>query len=392
MKKVLLRAPLLTNSGYGVHSRQVFSWLHSRDDIDLTVECLQWGRTSWILDKDQENGIIRKIMDCSKPLEKSGYDYSFQVQLPDEWNTSFAKVNIGITALVETDRCTQAWVDACNKMDRVILPSSFSLNVLRNSGIVTTRTHVIPEWFNEDLLNKSKLSKVSKDERFEEIKTDFNILIVGTITSLKQEDDRKNLANTIRWACEEFSDNSDVGIILKVGFGKGSSVDKRLTRDHVLNIVKGVENRPPIYLVHGNMKKEEIAGLVSHRKVKAYATCTRGEGYGLPLIEAGVAGIPIVATGWSGHLDFLDADCFESVDYDLVDISKTKIDNRVFAPNSQWAEPLEASYKKGLRKVYSDYPSAKEKAKIMQKNIQFNFNRQAIKSTYDDFFRKVTEK
>lgn len=392
MKKVLLRAPLLTNSGYGVHSRQVFAWLHGRDDIDLTVECLSWGRTAWILDKDQENGMIRKIMDCSKPIEKGSYDYTFQVQLPDEWDTSLGKVNIGVTALVETDRCTQAWVDACNKMDRVVLPSSFSLKVLRDSGMVTTRTHVIPEWFNMDILSKSKLANIGKDERFEAIKTEFNILIIGTITSLKQEDDRKNLANTIKWACEEFSEDKDVGIILKVGFGKGSSVDKSLTRDHILNIVKGIDNRPPVYLVHGNMKKEEIAGLVAHKKVKAYATCTRGEGYGLPLIEAAVAGVPIVATGWSGHLDFLEEDHFQSVDYDLVAIGDSKIDNRVFAPNSRWAEPLESSYKEGLRSVYNDYPSAKEKAKLMQKNIQFNFNNQAIKKTYDDFFSKVTEK
>ena len=37
---VLLRAPLLTNSGYGVHSRQIFDWLSSRSDVNLVTECL----------------------------------------------------------------------------------------------------------------------------------------------------------------------------------------------------------------------------------------------------------------------------------------------------------------------------------------------------------------
>ena len=59
-KKVLLRAPLLTNSGYGVHSRQIFNWLYEREDVELVVECLQWGRTSWLLDGDLENGTIGK--------------------------------------------------------------------------------------------------------------------------------------------------------------------------------------------------------------------------------------------------------------------------------------------------------------------------------------------
>ena len=74
MKKVLLRGPLLTNSGYGVHSRQLFSWLYNREDIELSVECLNWGITSWILDKEFDNGIIGKIMECSKPLLDSKYD------------------------------------------------------------------------------------------------------------------------------------------------------------------------------------------------------------------------------------------------------------------------------------------------------------------------------
>ena len=79
MKKVLLRAPLLTNSGYGVHSRQVFKWLHSKEDIDLTVECLNWGSTPWIIDTNRESGLIAKIMSCSKKVEGK-YDITYQLQ------------------------------------------------------------------------------------------------------------------------------------------------------------------------------------------------------------------------------------------------------------------------------------------------------------------------
>ena len=129
--KVLLRAPLLTNSGYGVHSRQIFNWLYNRKDVELTTECLQWGSTSWIIDQERENGLIGKIMSCSKPLEVGEYDISFQVQLPDEWDEKLAKKNIGVTAAVETDKCNPDWLNHCNKMDRVIVPSTFTKNVLK---------------------------------------------------------------------------------------------------------------------------------------------------------------------------------------------------------------------------------------------------------------------
>jgi hypothetical protein len=52
--------------------------------------------TSWILDENEEYGLIGKIMQCSKPTNDEIFDMSFQVQLPDEWNPTAAKYNVGI--------------------------------------------------------------------------------------------------------------------------------------------------------------------------------------------------------------------------------------------------------------------------------------------------------
>jgi len=392
--KVLLRAPLLTNSGYGVHSRQVFSWLYHREDVELTVECLNWGRTSWVLDGDKENGLYRKIMSCSNPVTPGSYDVSFQVILPDEWNTEYATKNVGVTALVETDRCTARWVEKCNKMDVVVLPSQFTLDVLKRSGPVTTETLVIPEWFNGDLLDRSKMSKTQSDKRYDTIKTDFNVLTIGALTSLKKEDDRKNTENTLKWLFEEFSDEEDVGVVIKTTMGKGSESDKQLCRDYLKSAVNNYRKGefPKVYLIHGNMDKEEVAGLVSHRKIKLYATATRGEGYGLPLVEAAAAGVPIVATGWSGHLQFLQKENFGVVDYDLVEISETKVDERIFKKGFKWAEPSEESFKREVRKAFENYEDAKAKAKNLKKHIQFNYNSAIIKKQYDKLLEKVLEK
>jgi glycosyltransferase involved in cell wall biosynthesis len=393
MKKVLLRAPFLTNSGYGIHSRQLFSWLYNKKDVELTVECVQWGRTPWILDTDQEDGIYGKIMSCSKPLDKGDYDISFQVQLPDEWDTTLAKKNIGVTAVVETDRCNPEWIEACNKMDEIIVPSTFTKNVLKRSGLLMKRVSVIPEWYNKKIIDKSTMAKIQNDKRFSKIKKDFNILLIGTLTSNLDIDDRKNIKNTIKWLCQEFKNDNDVGIILKTNFGKGSIADKEMCRSYLNEVLKEfrVGQYPSFYFVHGNMKKEEIASLVTHSKVKLYASATRGEGYGLPLIEAAVAGKPIVATNWSGHLEFLQRENFGNVDYDLVEISDSKVDGRIFQKGFRWANPLENSFKNEVRKVRSDYETAKNKAKTMKKHIQFNFNSDVVKRKYDELFARVVE-
>ena len=141
---VLLRAPLLTNSGYGVHSRQIFEWLHGKKNINLYVQCLNWGRTSWIINPDFQDGLFGKIMNHSKEI-KGKFDLSIQVQLPDEWDPKLANKNIGVSAVVETDRCNPDWASRCNTMDAVVVPSNFSKNVLKNSGFIKTDILVIPE-------------------------------------------------------------------------------------------------------------------------------------------------------------------------------------------------------------------------------------------------------
>ena len=393
-KKVLLRAPLLTNSGYGVHSRQIFEWLHGRDDIELIVECLQWGRTSWLLDPNLENGMIGKIMSCSKPFKKEEIEVSFQVQLPDEWDESLGKIKIGVTALVETDRCTKEWVEKCNKMDHIVVPSTFTKNVLRRSGALIKPVTVIPEWYNSNLLNNSLMSKTRQDERFDQINDPFTILTIGTLTSQNPKDDRKNLVNTIKWVSEEFKDNEDVAILLKTNFGKGTVLDRKLCREYLKNLKAsaGIEKFPKIKFLHGNLKKEEVAAVFTHPKVKMYVTATRGEGYGLPLVEAAASGLPIVATGWSGHLQFLDKEKFGCVDYNLVEIEESRVDNRVFKRGFKWAEPVETSFKRELRKVYKDYQNAKSKSRDMMKKVRSEFGKQNIKKQYDELFEKCVTK
>lgn len=393
-KRVILRAPLLTNSGYGIHSRQLFDWLYNRNDVDLTVECLKWGNTSWILDGEEENGMINKIMACSKPINQE-FDISFQVQLPDEWKTDLAKKNIGVTALVETDRCSQEWVAKCNLMDGIIVPSTFTKNVLKRSGIVMKPVIVIPEWYNNQLLNRSLMAKTLNDERFNAINKPFNILVVGTLTSQNPEDDRKNLVNTIKWITEEFRDNDDVGIVLKTSFGKGSTADKRLCKEYLRKLKSdlGIEkDNHMLSLLHGNMSTVEIASLYHHKNIKMYASATRGEGYGLPLIEAAVAGLPIVATGWSGHLEFLNKQLFNPVDYELVQIEKSRVDGRIFVEGVKWANVLESSFKEQIRKVYEEYRESKDKANKLMKDVRVNFSSFNIKEKYNRLFEEYFEK
>lgn len=385
--RVLLRAPLLTISGYGVHSRQIFDFLYKKDNIDLTVECLSWGRTSWVVNNDYFNGKAGDIMKCSKPFDKKNkFDLSVQVQLPDEWDTSLAKRNIGISAVVETDRCNTAWIENCNKMDEVIVPSRFTKTVLKRSGELTTPVHVVPEWYNHSLLNKSEISKkLANDERYN-FNTKFNILVMGQLTSINTDDDRKNLINTLKWLLESFKDNEEVGIVLKTNVGKSTASDKSLTEAGISQILKEVRkgDYPKVHLIHGNMSEVEVAALYNHRSIKMFVSATRGEGYGLPLIDAAVTGLPIVVTGWSGHMEFLNENLVKLVDYNLEKIKPSRVDGRIFIEGSKWAEPIKSSFCRKILEVYENYEASKSNAKKLQKIVTENFHKSKIEKKYNE--------
>jgi len=139
MKNVLIRAPLLSISGYGVHSRQIYRWLKTYEDINVKTHIVNWGRTSWLVNPDFHNGLVGEIMKSSTDVHK-GFDLSIQVQLPNEWDPNLSRINVGVTAAVETDRCNPEWINCCNRMDAVIVPSEHTKSVLVNSGNLTPRS------------------------------------------------------------------------------------------------------------------------------------------------------------------------------------------------------------------------------------------------------------
>ena len=330
--KVVVRAPLLSVSGYGVHSRQVFKWLESRKDIEITSQVVQWGNTSWLINPDYEEGLIGRIINTSNPSGEQRHDVSFQVQLPDEWDPNLAKKNVGISAWVEATNCNPAWIEAANKMDAVVVPSTFIKSVIENTGKVTTKIFVIPEWYHE-AIDDENFSDIDID-----INTNFNFLSIAQFTGNTPETDRKNLFYTIKWFCEAFKDDPDVGLVLKTNHGKGTRIDRSLTHNKLRQLLGEVRKGeyPKVHLIHGNLTVPELCSLYKKDNIKCFLSLTRGEGFGLPLLEAAACELPVMVTNWSAHLDFLNLGKFIPINYQLEEIHKARIDDRIFLKGMKW--------------------------------------------------------
>lgn len=400
MKNILVVGPLLSISGYGYHSRQIFDYFFNQKNTKVSCAILPWGNTSWFVNDTAEDGLIGNIMNAAvdiKSITSNEYDLAIHIQLPNEWNTAFAKKNIGVSAYVETDICSKKWIDKTLSMDLVVVPSKFTKDVVINSSsddhqrkLLDKKINVVAEYYHYNFDKEEKNECSNLNRLLGDIKTKFNYLTVGQLTSESEDCDRKNLVETLRYFCNHFKDNEDVGLILKTSIGRSTTLDKDKTKDifsSIIKQIKGNSKYPKVYIMHGDLSIDELYTLYSHDKVNCYLTLTKGEGYGLPLLESARCGLPIIATNWSGHLDFLEKDFLE-VDYDLISIPDEKIDNNIFVKNSKWAKVKKSSVINQLEHSYKNHAKIKEKSRDLSKNIIEKFCKKEICKKYDKIFKE----
>ena len=142
-------------------------------------------------------------------------------------------------------------------------------------------------------------------------------------------------------------------------------------------------------MLHGDMNDHEVASLYRHPQVKALVAATRGEGFGLPILEAAASGLPIIATDWSGHLDFLKLGKFVSLMYQLADVHPSRIDGKIFVKGARWANPSEDDFKKRVTKFRTSSMIPHEWAADLALQLSKSFGFEAVTKCYDTVLKDI---
>ena len=401
--KVLVRGPALTRSGYGEHCRFVLRSLRDCEDLDIYLLPVNWGQTTWLWEDTEErqwlDDIIKKTAIYAQ--QQGQYDASIQVTIPNEWQ-KIAPINIGVTAGIETTKVAPIWLQKYNEMDRVITISNHSrqtfLNTMYSAVDQRTGREFSLKCEKDIQVVHYPVKKYNKLPDLDlNLSTKFNFLTVA------QWGPRKNLHATIEWFVEEFIDNPDVGLIVKTFLKGGSVIDRNHLEKEFTNFLRKYDNRQcKVYFLHGDFTDEEMHALYKHPDVKSLVSLTHGEGFGLPLFEAAYSGLPVIATDWSGHLDFLykpvenkkgkqkNKAYFAKVDYNLQPIPDHAVWDGVLQKDSMWAYPQQGSFKMKLREVYKDYGRFKSQAIKLQEWIIEEFEQE--KQYADLLFKCLSKK
>jgi len=382
----VVSCPLDTYSGYGARARDFVKALIALDKYEVKTLSQRWGNTRFgYLEDHNETTLISTIV----PKIDRKPDLWIQVTVPNEFQ-SVGKYNIGLTAGMETTIVHHGWIEGCNKMDLILTSSEHSKKVflesrfdLKNNNTQQIERTIKLEKPIEVLIEGADLTKYFANSTTEfdlsSIKESFCFLFVGHWMQGDIGHDRKNVGYMVKAFLETFKNKPNPpALILKTQQVGSSILDKDRIKKKIDSIRKTVKGKiPNIYLITGDLTDTQINELYNNPKVKAMISFTKGEGFGRPLLEFSLTGKPIIASGWSGQVDFLDPVRSILIGGTLENVHKSAAVKDMILEQAQWFKPDDAQVGKAFTELVKKYKQFVVPAKQL-KNInkeKFSFEK-----------------
>ena len=248
----------------------------------------------------------------------------------------YRSYNIGYWAW-ELESLPPEWIAVLRFMHAIMVPSRFCQAAVRRYTAKPVVVVPHPIWLERD----DTVPRVRADGKFRVI----NVFRFGSSF------ERKNPIALVRAFHLAFGDDARVELVLKTS--DGARFPQEFNR---LRAAIGASN---IVLIDEVWSERRVAELMQSADV--YASLHRSEGFGLPLAEALMAGVPVIATNWSGSTDFVTAQHSFPVEYKLIPFCADHGDYEQVR-GARWAEPSVHHAAEQLRRVRNDPDASRRKA------------------------------
>jgi len=261
------------------------------------------------------------------------------------------KYKIGFTT-TEVDGIPKDWVRVLNEMDEIWTTSEFSKKSFQNSGvkppIFNMREGVDPNYFHPDIIPFEN----NVEKKF---------LFISNFAWGR----RKGIQEIFEAFSKEFSYKEDVAMVIKA-----------LPSYHGMDVKKDMaelyhrSDSAPIIVWDAVLPAHLLSGF--YTAGNCFVFPSRGEGFGLPPLEALACGVPVITTNYSAMPEYLKKDGKVLPGVELIDYKLKKFDgsDSIYYHGFNWAMPSVAHLRHLMRKVFNNYQEYKAGAMESSKYIR----------------------
>jgi glycosyltransferase involved in cell wall biosynthesis len=278
------------------------------------------------------------------------WEVHVQQMLPPQFGLDHEAIaNVGYTVF-EAETIPQRWVQACNRMDEVWVPSEFCVGTFAASGVRRTKLRVIPHGVEVEHFGPHvEPLAVRSEKRF-------------TFLSVFDWVWRKGWDLLVRAYYSEFDASEDVRLVIRSSRVRPQELHSFLAREFRPG------PRPELVLLPFAIPREAMPRL--YASADAFVVPSRGEGWGLAYGEAMASGLPTIATNWGGQLDFMNSQNAYLIDYErLVPIDEEVRSTLGAEQGLRWVEPSLDHLRWLMRWVFEHPEEAREKGQLARATI-----------------------
>jgi len=365
-KKIIYKGVFYDHGGYANMNREIVFRLAQMEDLDVKVEIVPSGKQIDNLTFEKLHYLSRKAIPKSNSINIIGFT---------PMQTDVSNFNVFFT-MMETETLHPDFARICNSYaDAIITPTHWNKNVFIKGGIKRP-IYVVPLGVDIDIY-KTGLEKLPITCRELPSGKKVNRFPSFNFITLFGWSYRKGIDVIVKAFCDQFTSKDDVGFIICSRYMGGSDrKHQRVVERDILDFMKTYSDPPRVLYYGESTPISQMPNLMANGDCFVWGS--RGEGFGLPVCEAGAMEIPVVSTYNSSMTDYLT----EENSY------LTHTDRFITAPNNiacispyyvgqmfpELGRETIKEFGRRMREVYDNYSLAQKKGKLFASQIREKYN------------------
>lgn len=367
---VAYQGPLKDYSGYGEANRHAVAALDAAG-VNVCAKLVRY--TS----EPSDFGEMGKVVD--RLIRNDDY-YKIKIMhtTPDEFARLREPGKYHIAHFFwETDKIPKVFADGFSNVDEIWTGSQANVDAIKSMG-VDKPVYIFPQatQTDRDWPPAYELAGLPTDGFL--------------FYSIFEWTDRKNPKALLDAYLSEFQNNEPVGLLLKTYFRNFTLQNKRLIRDKIA-IIKSqlsLKSYPQIFLYLDLMDRDQLMRI--HSTGDCYVSAHRGEGWGVPQVEAMLAGNPVISTNYGGVHEFLkNDDTAKLLSNKMIPLRGMDHSQHFYTPDQKWAEVDQKELRKAMRWAYENRDEAAQMGARGSKSAVEQFNFETVGKMMADRLKEI---